>query len=385
MASMLFSSRHMSVTAPAKVLATALLAALAAGCAAPGMKMPAPGPATEASLPAVELVAITPAVLAAQQAARPDVVAAVKDLLATPQPYTLGPGDILSITVFDYPQMDLAGAKATLLLGGAEPGVVTDGYSVASDGTIQFAFAGAVKVAGLTPADARAALVKQLSKYIKDPQVILRVQAYRSQRVYVDGAVQQGGAKPIDDLPMTLAEALSRAGGIAPLGDASQVTITRGTKQYVANLPRLSAQGVAPTRLLLANGDLVRVAPRADNKVFVMGEVTKPAAVELRDGNLSLNEALGEAGGMNQLSANAGEVYVVRGAGQAGTTPQVFHLNAKNPVALAYAEAFPLQPKDVVFVDTGSTVRFSRVANLILPAVSGVVSGAAQATIAIRR
>ena len=88
---------------------------------------------------------------------------------------------------------------------------------------------------------------------------------------------------------------------------------------------------------------------------------------------------------MNQLSANAGEVYVVRGAGQAGTTPQVFHLNAKNPVALAYAESFPLQPKDVVFVDTGGTVRFSRVANLILPAVSGVVSGAAQATIAIRR
>ena len=385
MASMLFSSRHMSATAPAKVLATALLAALAAGCAAPGMKMPAPGPATEASLPAVELVAITPAVLAAQQAARPDALAAVKDLLATPQPYTLGPGDILSITVFDYPQMDLAASKATLLLGGAEPGVVTDGYSVASDGTIQFAYAGAVKVAGLTPADARAALVKQLSKYIKDPQVILRVQAYRSQRVYVDGAVQQGGAKPIDDLPMTLAEALSRAGGIAPLGDASQVTITRGTKQYVANLPRLSAQGVAPTRLLLANGDLVRVAPRADNKVFVMGEVTKPAAVELRDGNLSLNEALGEAGGMNQLSANAGEVYVVRGAGQAGTTPQVFHLNAKNPVALAYAESFPLLPKDVVFVDSGTTVRFSRVANLVLPVASSLVSGAAQATIAIRR
>ena len=388
MASMQHSSCGVSGVAAPGLARTALVLAIAttlAGCAAPGMKMSAPGPATEASLPAVELVAITPAVLAAQQAARPDALAAVKDLLATPQPYTLGSGDILSITVFDYPQMDLAGAKATLLLGGAEPGVVTDGYSVASDGTIQFAFAGAVKVAGLTPADARAALVKQLSKYIKDPQVILRVQAYRSQRVYVDGAVQQGGAKPIDDLPMTLAEALSRAGGIAPLGDASQVTITRGTKQYVANLPRLSAQGVAPTRLLLANGDLVRVAPRADNKVFVMGEVTKPAAVELRDGNLSLNEALGEAGGMNQLSANAGEVYVVRGAGQAGTTPQVFHLNAKNPVALAYAEAFPLQPKDVVFVDSGSVVRFSRVVSAVVPAAASIVTSGAQIAIATKR
>jgi polysaccharide export outer membrane protein len=382
---MLLSSRRVSAANPAKLLATALAALLAAGCAAPGMKMPTTGPATEASLPAVELVAITPAVLAAQQAARPDAVAAVKDLLATPKPYVLGPGDILSITVFDYPQMDLAGSKATLLLGATEPGVVTDGYSVASDGTIQFAYAGVVKVAGLTPADARTALVKQLSKYIKDPQVILRVQAYRSQRVYVDGAVQQGGPKPIDDLPMTLAEALSRAGGIAPLGDASQVTITRGEKQYVANLPRLTAAGVSPTRLLLTNGDLVRVAPRADNKVFVMGEVTKPAAVELRDGSLSLNEALGEAGGMNQLSANAGEVYVVRGAGQAGNTPQVFHLNAKNPVALAYAESFPLQPKDVVFVDSSTVARFGRVVSTIVPAAASVATAGAQIGIALKR
>jgi polysaccharide export outer membrane protein len=382
---MLLSSRRVAAHAPAKLLATTLVALLAAGCASPGKKMPTTGPATEASLPAVELVAITPAVLAAQQAARPDAVAAVKDLLATPKPYTLGPGDILSVTVFDYPQMDLAGAKATLLLGATEPGVVTDGYAVASDGTIQFAYAGAVKVAGLTPADARTALVKQLAKYIKDPQVILRVQAYRSQRVYVDGAVQQGGPKPIDDLPMTLAEALSRAGGIAPLGDASQVTITRGEKQYVANLPRLTAAGVSPTRLLLANGDLVRVAPRADNKVFVMGEVTKPAAVELRDGSLSLNEALGEAGGMNQLSANAGEVYVVRGAGQAGTTPQVFHLNAKNPVALAYAESFPLLPKDVVFVDSSTVARFGRVVSTIVPAAASVATAGAQIGIALKR
>ena len=80
MASMLLSSRRVSATAtlglaPATrtairtALATALAALLAAGFAAPGMKMPTIGPATEASLPAVELVPITPAVLAASRAA----------------------------------------------------------------------------------------------------------------------------------------------------------------------------------------------------------------------------------------------------------------------------------------------------------------------------
>jgi polysaccharide export outer membrane protein len=47
--------------------------------------------------------------------------------------------------------------------------------------------------------------------------------------------------------------------------------------------------------------------------------------------------------------------------------PLVYHLDAASPVALALAEDFELQPKDVVFVDATSLVRWSRVISLLLP------------------
>jgi polysaccharide export outer membrane protein len=106
-----------------------------------------------------------------------------------------------------------------------------------------------------------------------------------------------------------------------------------------------------------------------------MGEVNGPRALEMRDGRLSLNDALGEVGGLNPQSAAARQVFVVRPAG-AGGKPQVFHLDAKSPVALAYAEGFALQPKDVVFVDSSSLVRWNRVISLVLPTTGGIVGTA---------
>ena len=370
-----FRFPEMCVKASVLAAATVLLA----GCgAAPGMRMPA-AQAPENAFPAVETVSITADLLAGQQPGTVDALAAVAALRTPPKPYVLGPGDVLNITVWDYPQLNIATAGTGAAGTGAPPaapGTMQDGYTVAADGTLQFAFVGTLKVAGLTPAEARWALVKRLGQYIKDPQVVVRVQTYRSQRVYLDGAVTQKGPQPIDDIPMSLAEALARAGGLLPTGDASNLMVVRGDKRMAVNLPRLVEQGVSPTQLFLANGDLVRVAPRDESKVFVMGEVNGPRALEMRDGRLSLNDALGEVGGLNPQSAAARQVFVVRPAG-AGGKPQVFHLDAKSPVALAYAEGFALRPKDVVFVDSSQLVRWNRVISLVLPTTGGIVGTAA--------
>jgi polysaccharide export outer membrane protein len=69
-------------------------------------------------------------------------------------------------------------------------------------------------------------------------------------------------------------------------------------------------------------------------------------------------------------------VFVVRPAGANGK-PQVFHLDARSPVALAYAEGFALRPKDVVFVDSSQLVRWNRVISLVLPTTGGIVGTAA--------
>ena len=110
---------------------------------------------------------------------------------------------------------------------------------------------------------------------------------------------------------------------------------------------------------------MLRVSSREESKVFVIGEVTKPTTLTLRNGRLSLNEALGEAGGVNPQTADANQVYVIRNANDA--QPTIYHLDAHSPVMFALAESFELKAKDVVYVDAASMVRFNRVISLILP------------------
>jgi polysaccharide biosynthesis/export protein len=127
----------------------------------------------------------------------------------------------------------------------------------------------------------------------------------------------------------------------------------------------LQQLGVNPNRILLENGDLVTVRNREDRKVFVMGEILRPSAVAMRNGRLTLNEALGEAGGPNLATANTSQIYVVRNNGEG--SPIVYHLKANSATALALAESFPLHPRDVVYIDPVPLVQWNRVISLVLP------------------
>ncbi len=290
-------------------------------------------------------------------------------VMVPPQPYKIGPGDYLAITVWDHPELVMPAVSMTGSAAAA-PGALPPGYTVSAEGKIQFPYAGDVKVEGLTEAQARDLLVQQLEKNINTPQVTLRVIAYRSKRVYMDGEVKTPGIVAIDDIPLTLPEAISRAGGITPLGDQSRISITNEGEVHWIDLPRLTRQRVNPSAIVLRNGDVVRVSPRDESKVFVIGEVTKPVSLTMHNGRLSLNEALGEAGGVSQQTGNANHIYVIRNAND--EQPIVYHLDAHSPVMFALAENFELKSKDVVYVDAAPMVRFNRIISLILPTAQTV-------------
>jgi polysaccharide export outer membrane protein len=317
------------------------------------------------------LKAINPELIRQQRAAAAKEVGDdVKRLFGVAQPYRIGSGDILNIVVWDHPELALppAGSLTTDVTSGV---IVSNGYNVSADGQVQFPYIGAFKVDGLTEAQVRDQLVKRLSKYFTDPKVTVRVQVYRSSRVYVDGSVRLPGLLAVNDLPMTLPEALNRAGGLTPDADRSMISISRAGRTTMVSLPQLTVLGVNPANILLTNGDLVRVFSRDDAKVYVLGEVTRPSSLPLRNGRLSLNEALGESGGVNPISSEPRQIYVVRATADAAQ-PEVFHLDARSPVAYALAEGFELRPRDVVYVDPTSLVRWNRVISLILPSAQAI-------------
>lgn len=324
------------------------------------------------------LRSITTELVRSQQAAarQADPLVNLRPFFGEASGYRIGVGDIVNVVVWGRPELALPPAGSALTSDASSLSNVGNGYNVSPEGAIQFPLIGSIRIVGLTEEQARAAITHSLARFIRDPQVTVRLQAYRAGRVYVDGEVRTPGQLAINDIPMTLPEALSRAGGLTTNADRASVLLSRGDNLVNVNLTELAARGVNPGRILLKAGDLVRVAHRDDSRVYVLGEVLAPRALSLRNGRLSLNEALGEVGGINPGSADPRQVFVIRAkpAGATGAAgaeaadlPEIYHLDARSPMGYALAEGFELKPRDVVFVDPVPLVRWNRVISLILP------------------
>jgi polysaccharide biosynthesis/export protein len=379
--------RNLVTPVRARLSSALLVALLAQGCAvtAPGFDYADQGQRTSIMLgqyvpadadnpPADTITPITPALIQAQARSRPRAVPAdVQSLFAQPKPYTIGPSDVIGILVYDHPE--LLPNAGTVISQSADPTGISaaPGFIVGADGQVFFPYIGRVKLGGLTETEASELLMHRLEKYIKNPQVTVRIASFRSRRAYVEGEVRNPGTEIFTDVPMTLPEAINRAGGIPVTGDRSFITLTRGDKTTAIDLNELQDAGASSARILLQDGDVVVVHHRDESKVYVMGEVARPSGLQMRNGRLTLNEAIGEAGGPNLETANTRQIYVIRNTPKG--TQAVFHLNGGSPTALALADTFELRPRDVVYIDPVPLVNWSRVMTLILPAAQALNAG----------
>ena len=218
--------------------------------------------------------------------------------------YLLGPQDVLSIVVYDQPD-----------LGGK--------YAVELDGTFTFPFIGRVPAGGRTILQLEEELKTRLKDgFFKDPQVAVSVGEYHSQRVFVVGEVRTPGTYSLTR-NMTLVELLSRAGSTTP-GASDIVTVVRarpgaagpapaGTEGDASrdalriNLKDLQT-GVVSREVELHDGDTVYVG-KAD-EVFVFGEVKAPGAYPMRSATTVL-QALSLAGGVTSAGA-MGRIRIMR-------------------------------------------------------------------------
>jgi polysaccharide biosynthesis/export protein len=353
------------------LLAVILIAALSGCTIMPGSHL-APGKAERdkgvAELPDIVRVhAIDTSLLSATTAAPAELPAA---LLEEPDfyDYLVGPGDVLNITVWGHPELTIP--------AGSMRSAAEAGNWVHADGTIFYPYVGRLEVAGLNVASIREAITAKLRRYIEDPQVDVTVAAFRSQQIYVAGAVNKPGPLPVTNVPMRLLDALSAVGDLAPDADWQRVTLSRNGQDYPLALQALYISGDTRQNVLLKRGDVVHVSRSDDNKVFVLGEVRQPRKVMMERNGLSLAGVLADAGGINELSANARGIFVLR-VGEDDGEPRVdvFQLNARSATALVLADRFEMQPRDIVYVTAAPIARWNRVISNLLPSINALYLG----------
>jgi polysaccharide export outer membrane protein len=367
------ASRHL-------ILSLFVITAVLAGCTGPGQRMDViaasePGTSAADIRERADVYSINARTLTnlrqnekAAEAAKTTARPAAFQAYDAPYAYLVGPQDELRITVFEHPELSNPAGTANELAGRV----------VNSDGKIFFPYVGAVQAAGRTVQEIQQTITQGLRGVIRNPQVDVSVFRFRSQRVVVSGEVRTPGVVAITDVPPTLGELISAAGGLTTEADLSNVTVTRGPQTVTADLYGYFYNGDQAQNLRLQTGDIINVPDRRYNKVFVLGEVGRPNTVVATNtvvtggagslimprGRYSLAEALGDVGGINPLTANAGQIYVIRGN---GAKPQIYHLNASTPDAWVMADQFNLRRRDVIFVDSVPVVRWNRIVSNILP------------------
>ena len=252
--------------------------------------------------------------------------------------YQLGPGDVLVLIL---------------------TGDVEQAYSleVTREGFMVIPQVGQVYAANLTLGQLEDQLYTRLGKVYSGvrrtpnarTKVQLSIARLRNIQVYVAGDVVRPGAYQISAAGTALT-ALYAAGGPTSNGSFRQLTVRRGDKLVDSlDLYQYLVHGVNPTRIRLANGDVIFV-PVHSSMVQVAGKVIRPAIYELKPGE-TLRDVIGFAGGLDPAASEARvQIHRVlppesRGAG--GRARVVVAVGA-DQFAGGLVPAVPMSPGDSV-------------------------------------
>ena len=282
--------------------------------------------------------------------------------------YLVGIGDVLNITVWDHPELTIpqSGARSA-----AEAGNV-----VHRDGTIFYPYVGKVPVVGRHVTEIREDITRELGKYIKSPQVDVSVAAFRSQRVFVSGAVNKPSMVPVTNVPTTLLSAIHASGGMAPNADWRRVTLTSTQAgelvKETLDLSALYQRGVLSQNRLLESNDVLHIPSNDTLKVFVMGDVVKAGTQRIDRSGITLAEALNNVGGINESSASASGIFVLRANPDAPKLVDIFQLDASVESMIVLSAQFRLEPMDIVYVTSTPIARWNKVIDQLTSSLTGI-------------
>ena len=192
----------------------------------------------------------------------------------------LGPGDVLSISVFEV-GVSLFGAQTA---GGFDPSArseILPPVTVDRNGAITLPYAGRLMVAGRTPADVQRMIEDALRSFSQKPQVIVSLRDNVSNTVILFGAVRKPGRYPLTLGHERLLDAVALGGGLENSAEDTIVRVTRGASILEERLGRIRSGD--PGDFPLMGGDRVELIKRP-RTFLILGASSHVSQGVVRDG-----------------------------------------------------------------------------------------------------
>ena len=285
-------------------------------------------------------------------------------LRASTEPFRLGPGDVLEIET----------------IGEAKSTVITP---IGPDGKIYYNLLPALSVWGLSLAETRALVQREMAKYTRAmPELVINLRGVASKRVWVLGQVNKPGVYSLAT-PTTLLDALAMSGnnegplssqtlgGVGARGprgdgmddgtaDFSRSFVLRNGKRLPVDFNRLLKGGDLTQNIFLEPDDFIFVRPVELANVYLLGAVGAPQMFPYRR-DLTVSDVLISAGGTIKYAQN-GRVVIVRGG---LTEPKIASVDY-HAIVTGKQVNVRLQPGDIVYVPYTPFRRLAQLAEEVL-------------------
>jgi polysaccharide export outer membrane protein len=292
----------------------------------------------------------------------------------------VGVGDVLNISIFEAAPGGLftPGQSA-----GARPGNFVDlpAQAVDQKGSIYVPYAGEIPAAARTIPEIQQAVVARLRNRAIEPQVVISLNQQHASVVSVLGDVNTPGVLALNSVGERLMALLARAGGPKFQAVESYVTLQRDGKRVKVLLSRVVHD--PRENIFIRPNDVIFVTREAptftalgalNQNVFGFNSEI-PFDVE----TLTLAQAMGKAGGLNDQQSDPSEIYIYRyedrpfleklGVDLTRFTydriPTIYRLNLRDPSGMLLAAGFQMRSKDVMYVANAKVVDYYKLLLLI--------------------
>ena len=262
--------------------------------------------------------------------------------------YALDTSDVISINLTDTDDIDGT-------------------YIVDPVGNIDLPFVGKINIKDLTLSQTKDKLTTVLKQYYKSYDLQISVEEFNSSKVYILGAVRNQITIDLDQKPIRLIDAAIQANynpNAADKNFGNKGLLRRDDQVYKIDINKIFKSTDNKDNFYLKKNDVIFVDRNYD-ALHVFGEVSKPG-IYFPNLDYSITELISSAG-INQLTADASKVYIIREDYNTFLKLNVFKIDISKPVNLVLGKRFKLKPKDIIYIPPTKLVKLNRVISLLLP------------------
>jgi polysaccharide export outer membrane protein len=337
------------------------------------------------------VVDLTPQVLSYFPLAKEDSLSGFGVSRGAAPTLPIGVGDVVTVTLFE----SASGGLFIPAEAGSRPGnyITLPPQTVDRNGNISIPYGGSIKASGRSTTELQRRIEGSLANRAIEPQAVVQLVSSRSNQVSILGDVNLPAQLEINPAGERILDVVARANGLSTPGVETLVTLQRGGRTITVPFDKVVRE--PSENIFVYPGDTIYVS-RERRTYLAFGATGLNGRIDFQESNLSLAEAVAQAGGLLDSRADPGQVFVYRLVDAATLArmglpadvkdgrafPVIFRANLRDPSSFFLAQTFPMRDRDILYISNADSVELLKVLNIVNSATASVGDAAADYSVA---